>query len=164
MREQIEFIMLGADVRRYHTIRTLVTETVGHHSHGVAALCLLLVRQPSANLLRAALLHDLAEHQTGDIPSPAKRQYGIGEQVSALESELLDAAGLTLPLLTDAEERTLKLADIAQGSLFCAQETRLGNEAMWTVYNRYLSYAESMLLVGLERELFETIKDIALED
>ncbi len=164
MREQIQFIMLGADVRRYHTVRTLVTETVGHHSHGVAALCLLLVRQPSANLLRAALLHDLAEHQTGDIPSPAKRQYGIGDQVSALENQLLDAVGLTMPLLTDAEERTLKLADIAQGALFCAQETHLGNEAMWAVYRRYMGYAESMILVGQERELFEAIKDIALGD
>ena len=78
MKKTLEFLLAGAEVLRYHTVQTLQRETVGHHSHGVACLVLLLDPQASARLLRAALLHDLAEQCTGDIPSAAKREYGIG--------------------------------------------------------------------------------------
>ena len=61
MRKKLEFILAGTEVTRYHTVRTLVQETVGHHSHGVAMLCLFLAPDASANLLKAALVHDLAE-------------------------------------------------------------------------------------------------------
>jgi len=159
VRNQIDFFMRGSEVVRYHTVQTIQRETVGHHSHGVAMLVKILRPVASADLMWAACLHDLAEHQTGDIPSPSKRQYGIGEQVSELEDELLHAAGLTMPALQKEEERILKLADIAQGALFCAREIELGNRRMREVFDRYIGYAESMILVGRERELFNIIKE-----
>lgn len=161
MRQTLEFIIAGTEVKRYHTVTTLINETVGHHSHGVAMLTLMIDPAASRELLLAALMHDLAEHQVGDIPSPAKREYGIGEQVSELEDRLMRAAGLVIPELSAADARTLKLADIAQGALFCAREVSLGNYRMRTVFNRYMSYAEGMMLVGRERELFKIIEDIA---
>ena len=144
MRSSLDFILSGTEVRRYHTLTTLQVETVGHHSHGVAVICLLLDPRASASLLKAALYHDLAEHVTGDIPSPAKRIYGIGEQVSSLEEGLLSLNGLSMPELTEDEQRTLKLADIAQGALFCLREIELGNLRMRTVYDRYLSYYDGL--------------------
>ena len=42
MRKRIEFFLDGAETERYHTIRTLQRETVGHHSHGVAMFVVLL--------------------------------------------------------------------------------------------------------------------------
>lgn len=159
MRTQIEFILAGSEVKRYHTVTTLREETVGHHSHGVAMLCQMLDPNASRELLLAALMHDLAEHQTGDIPSPAKREYGIGQQVDELEDRLLSAAGLEFPHITPSESRTLKLADIAQGALFCARELSLGNRKIRLVFDRYVSYAESMILMGRERELFNIIKE-----
>lgn len=163
MNETLKFIIAGTEVIRYHTVTTLMRETVGHHSHGVA--CLALVLRPDANreLLIAALYHDLAEHQTGDIPSPAKREYGIGEQVDQLEHRLMSEAGLDYPQLTADEARTLKLADIAHGALFCVREMSLGNLRMRHVYDRYMSYAHQMLLVGRERELFKLIGEIGNE-
>lgn len=161
MKNTIDFIVAGSEVSRYHTVRTIVTETVGHHSHGVAMICVLLTGgEPSANLLTAALIHDLAEHQTGDIPSPAKREYGIGDQVSELEDRLLSSAGIPMPLLSQKEQRLLKLADIAQGMLYCIRETQMGNANMGVVFHRYRSYAESMVLVGQERELFNVLIDM----
>lgn len=160
MRDKLNFFIDGSKVKRYHTVETLKEETVGHHSHGVAMLCIFLAGEPSAELLKAALLHDLAEHQLGDIPSPAKRAYGIGEQVSHLEDQLMQSVGLPMPILTPAEARTLKLADIAQGALFCANEVMLGNVRMGKVLDRYMSYAEDMLLVGRERELFDIIEEL----
>ena len=159
MKKTLDFIMAGSEVTRYHTVTTLRRETVGHHSHSVALLCCLLDPQASAELLFAALIHDLAEHEVGDIPSPAKRAYGIGEQISALENNLLTDAGLGIPPLTDKEKRTLKLADIAQGALFCAREVSLGNRKMLTVFERYMSYANDKILVGRERELFDLIRN-----
>lgn len=150
--------MSGADVRRYHTVRTLTEDTVGHHSHGVAMLVLLLDPDADGMMLRAALLHDLSEQYTGDIPSPAKREFGIGEDVSSLELKLLDDAGLPMPYLKPEEWRTLKLADIAHGALFCLRELQMGNRLMAPVYERYIGYAEGMVLSGRERELFDTIK------
>jgi len=162
MKDRIRFILAGSEVTRYHTIHTLQKETVGHHSHGVAMMCVLLSTGVlSAGLLMAALTHDLAEHQTGDIPSPAKREYGIGDQVSELEEKLLRSMNLDV-LLSKTDARILKLADIAQGALFCIREIELGNTGMHVVYNRYKSYAENMVLVGKEKELFDTIHSMYL--
>ncbi len=160
MRKTLEFIVSGSEVTRYHTVTTLVRETVGHHSHGVAMMVLLLNPRASGSLLRAALMHDLAEHQTGDIPSPAKREYGIGDQVNELEHRLMLEAGIEFPELSLEELRTLKLADIAQGAMFCLREVSLGNKMMRKVFARYSEYAEDMQPVGREREVFNAIYDL----
>lgn len=161
MRAQLEFITNGADVQRYHTVTTLTPETVGHHSHGVALICLLLEPLASRELLRAALVHDLAEQHVGDVPSPAKRTLGFAEQLDSLEQDILrrELGGCEREL-TAAEQRTLKLADLAQGALKCAREVELGNRRMRAVFNRYLAYAESMIPHGAERELFDSIQEI----
>jgi len=156
----LEFMLNGSDVRRYHTVRTLAADTVGHHSHGVALLCLLMVPDATAELLTAALVHDLAEQKTGDIPSPAKRLYGIGDQVSRVEESLLKDGGFPLPDLEDWEYRTLKLADIAHGALFCIREIQLGNHKMADVYHRYMSYAWDMMPVHKEYKLFKLIGEM----
>jgi len=164
MKDRLNFIISGSEVVRYHTVRTLTSETVGHHSHMVAMLCIILHPEgcPSPNLLWGALAHDLAEHQTGDIPSPAKREYGIGDQVSELEERLLRSVNLDVNL-SKLEARILKLADLAQGALFCVRELQLGNTLMKIVYERYKSYAEGMVLVGKERELFNVIQQMREE-
>lgn len=159
MKQLIEFISQGSLVTRYHTVDTLTLETVGHHSHGVAMLVLVLDPQARREVLIAALLHDLAECITGDIPSPAKRLYGITAQVDDLEETIMRNSGWVLPVLEPAERRVLKLADIAQGALFCVRELNKGNRTMRLVYDRYMSYAQKMDLVGSERQLFNAIKE-----
>ncbi len=161
MHKTIEFIIGGSEVSRYHTMLTIQKETVGHHSHGVACLVLVLEPQASRSLLIAALYHDLAEQYTGDIPSPAKRQYGIGEQVEELERRMMTEAGIVFPDLTEREKRVLKLADIAHGALSCIREISLGNKNMRTVYNRFMSYAADMNPRGDEWLLFKTIGDMS---
>jgi 5'-deoxynucleotidase YfbR-like HD superfamily hydrolase len=163
MRNTLDFIIAGSEVVRYHTVTTLQRETVGHHSHGVACLVILLNPTCSHEVVVAALYHDLAEHQTGDIPSPAKREYGIGEQVDKLERRLIDEADLVWPTLTAADQRLLKLADIAHGALFCVREMSLGNQRIRKVYDRYMSYAHQMLLVGREKDLFNLIGEMSHE-
>ena len=159
MKETLDFIIAGAEVKRYHTVTTLISETVGHHSHGVAMLCLLFKPDAERELLFAALCHDLAEHQTGDIPSPAKREFGIGGRVDELEERLMSYVGIHMPNLSTEDKRILKLADIAQGAMFCARELSLGNKRMRAIFDRYISYAEEMSLDGRERQIFNLIKE-----
>lgn len=159
MKETLDFIIAGAEVKRYHTVTTLISETVGHHSHGVAMLCLLFKPEADRELLFAALCHDLAEHQTGDIPSPAKREFGIGGRVDELEERLMSHVGIHIPRLSTEDKRILKLADIAQGAMFCARELSLGNKRMRAIFDRYISYAEEMSLEGRERQIFNLIKE-----
>ena len=159
MRITLDFALAGAEVTRYHTVTTLVKETVGHHSHGVAMLVHLLNPEASKQVLLAALFHDLSEHLTGDIPSPAKREYGIGEQVSQLEDRLMREVGIHMPQLSSEDTRLLKLADIAHGALYCGREMSLGNRKMKEIFERYMGYAEQMILRGRERQLFNVIKE-----
>ena len=122
---------------------------------------LLLDPQASRSLLMAALFHDLSEHVTGDIPSPAKREYGITSQISDLENKLMFEAGIQFPDLNERDKRTLKLADIAHGALFCVQEMSMGNSQMRAILNTYLSYARQFVLATRESELFNIIEEMA---
>lgn len=155
MRKRIDFFVSGAETLRYHTVRTIQAETVGHHSHGVAMYAILL--GASNDVVRAALYHDLAEHVLGDIPAPAKRQYGIGAVVNELEGRLLEDHDFGVEL-DAAGKRALKLADIFQGMTFCIRERELGNRNMGVVFHRYCGYAEQYVLVGTEKEIFDTLK------
>jgi 5'-deoxynucleotidase YfbR-like HD superfamily hydrolase len=163
MKDTIQFIAAGADVSRYHTVFTFNNETVGHHSHGVAMMVLMMKPDASASLLKAALYHDLAEQVVGDIPSPAKRQSGLGQHLDKLELAIIENAGIENPALTDEEARILKLADIAQGALFCAREIQLGNVRLIPVFTRYIVYASEKNLEGREAYLFNAIREIANE-
>lgn len=163
MKDTIQFIAAGADVSRYHTVFTFNNETVGHHSHGVAMMVLMMKPDASASLLKAALYHDLAEQIVGDIPSPAKRQFGLGQRLDKLELAIIEEAGIENPALTDEEARILKLADIAQGALFCAREIQLGNVRLIPVFTRYIIYASEKNLEGREAHLFNAIREISNE-
>lgn len=161
MKKTLDFILAGSEVKRFHTVTTLVSETVGHHSHGVALLCLLFDPLAGRSLLLAALYHDLAEFKTGDIPSPAKREFGIGGKVEELEHRLMTEAGIVMPQLTSGDMRTLKLSDLAHGAIFCARELSLGNSRMRGIFDRFFCYAEEMNLTNDEREIFNMIKGYA---
>jgi 5'-deoxynucleotidase YfbR-like HD superfamily hydrolase len=163
MKDTIQFIATGAEVTRYHTVLTFNNETVGHHSHGVAMMVLMMKPDASASLLKAALYHDLAEQVVGDIPSPAKRRFGLGERLDRLELAVIEEAGIENPILSDEEARVLKLADIAQGALFCAREIQLGNTRLLPVFTRYIIYASEKNLEGREAHLFNAIREIANE-
>jgi 5'-deoxynucleotidase YfbR-like HD superfamily hydrolase len=162
--DQLRFIRRGVAVRRYHTHRTLVEDTVGHHSANVALLCMVLDPRPSAELLKAALSHDLAEHRLGDMPTPAKQSMGetARELLFAEENRLLEEVGLGADL-HPSEATTLKLADIADGMLFCLEERSRGNISMDEVFTNYGNLLEDFDLGARAREVFVYIKQSWLD-
>ncbi len=156
--EALLVIRAGGSVQRFHTQRTVQAESVGKHSFGVAWLCFLLSQgRPSAGLLIAALAHDLGEYATGDVPAPVKVAHpALRRILHAVETEAVPAE--LHMTLTAEEQRTLKLADIYDGMLFCVEEQRLGNVDISATFEAYYSYAKSFCpLDSAEQEVLDFI-------
>jgi 5'-deoxynucleotidase YfbR-like HD superfamily hydrolase len=148
--DQLHFVRRGAETKRFHTAITLQENKVGHHSFGVAWIVRLL--RPDMDptrmglLVMAALEHDTPEHITGDLPAPSKRSMGLREQFGDFEAVLLGRVALTYSLqLSDEEARLLKLADAAEGALFCCSERMLGNKYAVEYYNNFTSYYQEII-------------------
>lgn len=145
--QQVRTLFDGSAVKRFHTIPTVTENTVGQHSHGVAMFAWLLEPNCSKNLLLAALMHDLAEQYTGDVPSPAKRALGIRDEFGIIEHRLLATVFFNVEgVLLKKEATVLKLADCADGMLFCARERMYGNRSKMikSAYKNYCSYVNAI--------------------
>lgn len=153
----LNFIRDGGETKRFHTWPVLKEQNIAEHSFGVALLCAFLstAEQPGMTgaLLMAALSHDLVEHQTGDMPAPVKRSVPFGAYMDdhsevdfrtawdAWEDELLEKAGFPwLKLLSDKEKRILKVADAAEGALYCCRERAFGNKLITPCYKNFINY------------------------
>jgi len=135
----------GGDVKRFHTVTMLRENLVSAHSWGVAVLICDILPNPSVNLLKAALYHDVAEHVTGDISAPTKWQFPkLAEALLEVESEVEKRLGLNADL-TEEERLILKFADMSDLILFCTQEFRLGNREAVEIINRGLAYLEDRI-------------------
>lgn len=148
LRHQLKLLVDGSDVKRFHAISTLQTNTVAAHSHGVAMLCWLIHRHAgvkvSRELLLASLTHDLAECRVGDVPSTTKRALNIRETFGAIEDAVLDTAQMGWSL-TKAEELVLKIADGFQGFLFCLLEQQMGNRRIDPALHNFFRYSSDYI-------------------
>lgn len=159
MLSKIKFIVKGSEVKRFHTIRTISEDTVGHHSFLVAMLCETLLPSCSKTLIIEALIHDLAEQVVGDIPSPVKAVSG--EKVHELEQKALVKAGFEDYPLTDEEGRTLLLADRLAGLVYCRREIGMGNALILEAYRNYIDLVDRMSpFNSREQELIDVIKSL----
>jgi hypothetical protein len=129
--ETVHMLQFG-QVTRYHTELCVKSQDVAQHSFNVAWLCWLLSgKDPSANLLLAALSHDAGERKTGDMPSPTKRSIeGLTDRLDALERRSTLRAGFEGVVITDHERTILKLADLLDGCFYCLREIMMGNRLM----------------------------------
>jgi 5'-deoxynucleotidase YfbR-like HD superfamily hydrolase len=163
--DQVKFISRGSVVRRFHQHPQLVDDTDGRHSHGVACLAALLCEgAPSANLLMAALFHDLGEQIAGDVPAPTKRHIRATFDLDLYEAHILRVKGFEVTL-EEAELRTLKLADALDGMLSCARERAMGNRTVHWVYTKWLLWLSTDFgaLSSTELEAVNAVKSIYQE-
>jgi 5'-deoxynucleotidase YfbR-like HD superfamily hydrolase len=143
MNAALQLIMDGGRVKRYHAKTTLHEETVAAHSYVVAWLVTLASDyKPSANLLLAALQHDIPEAELGDMPGPTKRKLGLGAKFVEEEAKIFKAVGMPdfYGTLTEDEAVLLKLADSLSGWLTCVYEESLGNKTLRRTRENYRSY------------------------
>lgn len=162
----MDFAWHGGETRRYHGFRMLMEDTVGHHSFNVAHIIMFVQPDARAELLRAALKHDVAEHIVGDMPAPTKRaappyvrysETGPREKISEISFrewfgsyEASTAADHGFQLdeeLTDAEKWLLKFADSLDGMRFCLNEAVLGNRhpRLIRCYHTFEGYVATLL-------------------
>jgi HD domain-containing protein len=114
----------GGAVERCHTVRHHGSYTVAEHSWGVAMLLLQLYPEQFPILVKYALIHDVPEGLTGDIPSTAKGEDG------ALDNAILES--FELPLLSDFKHHPgwhliLKSCDRLDLYLWAREQVALGN-------------------------------------
>lgn len=147
---RMDFIHAGRATRRFHTMEMFDYQRVDAHSYGVAMFVTIIVPLVEAErglrLLMASLVHDLAEHKVGDIPSPAKRELGIRTEFDAYENVLLAEAGLArAEPLNSADARVLAIADCADGVAHCISERAKGNTNVKAAFYNYWEYLNQEL-------------------
>jgi len=148
--QQLEFTRDGGAVKRMHTVRTHNPQSVAEHSYGVAWLVWALSDEaPSANLLMAALAHDVPEVEVGDIPSPTKRVLG-GSAMQSLEDKAMLDHNIPVFELTEQEALILKVADMLELAFYCVDEHNLGNRnpRLHTMFHNVMGYLTPELLWG----------------
>lgn len=157
----LELLVKGGGVRRYHN-EPLDGQTVGHHSFGVAWFCWILCDgRPTAELLYAAIHHDVAEGLVGDVPAPTKRAIaGLKLTLDKYEASVMSELGIPEPEIDDVDKRILKFADIFEGMLFCISQRHRGNKGADGVFNNFADYARSMEPTGKANEVYSTLLEI----
>lgn len=156
--KQLDMVGRSGRVKRYHSQPVVHVQSVGEHTYGVLWLVVLLSGYASQPLLLAALMHDAPEYHTGDIPAPSKRQAGVKAMFDSMEDGVFKGLSLEYPALSEADARTLKMADILEGALFCAWELNRGNREIHECLHNYISYAESLTPEGTALEILNHVK------
>jgi len=106
--ETLSKVMDSGDIKRYHTLPTVGEQTNATHSWGVAVIATYLHPDLNARVLLKALMHDVGEIETGDIPAPVKWENPeLKKQLSVLEARV--AKNLEIEYnLTEYEQRIFK--------------------------------------------------------
>src|ERR1017187_1212594 len=150
VRQQIQFIIEGGIVERFHGRPGIKPNTDAHHMHGTAMWCYLMWQEdygahPRPQLLMAALTHDLAEQVASDVSAPSKLILGIAKQLHDFEESVLARYDLSFyNALTEQERRVLSIADSFDGMLYCILEIGRGNKLMLRPYRKWVEWTDSV--------------------
>lgn len=137
----LSLIYDGVMTKRFHTVATIKDETVGHHQGLVMALLLACYPLASRDLVIYAAFHDLAEHETGDVPSTVKRMFpSVKAMFDEAEASIYRQAGFSLPALTKDDHNRFKRCDNVAGMMTCKREYMLGNTPIVEQFTNFMSY------------------------
>jgi len=133
----------AGNVVRFHTKRVIHRQNLAEHSWGVA-LTLTHICVPSPQLLKAALVHDLAESVTGDVPATAKwDSIELRGALADLEGKFEYQHGINVHL-TQEEKQLLRWADMFELVLYCSKEVMMGNSAMSEIMRVGIEYLDAL--------------------
>ena len=161
--EKIKAAREGADVQRFHTSRTIRTNTVGLHSFNMLSMLRILYPDdPPIELVWAILEHDIPERWIGDTPAPAK-WWGILNKEAELNTEVM----LTEEIFGEFHGwtknteliRWLRGLDILECICEIKDELLMGNDAMKKIYVRAVVYAKSNA-ANYPKEIIDAIYEV----
>lgn len=114
-------------VKRYHTMPS-GQQSVADHSFGMLVLTILLHDNPSADLLRAIVQHDMGEWFTGDIPYPFKARKDINHTLEIEEAIGRGLLGFNECELTPDEANWLECIDKIEALMYARLQVVAGNK------------------------------------
>lgn len=142
--ERLILLREAGNVERSHTLPHHGSYSVGKHSFDAALILLVCHPDPSMELLKAVLMHDLGERYTGDVPSPTKWSDGeIARRLDRLESRALEAMGITIQLSPE-DHQWLMGVDRVEFLLWCKDQIAMGNMGAATVLGAQLGVVADM--------------------
>lgn len=125
-------LLRAGKVQRYHACE-IAPQSLAAHQWGVAAIILWLYdpHMPGVALLRAALLHDVPELFTGDLPRPVKvANKVLNDELERIEQDIWGSTTFNddkldpLVRLTDRERDELGFADLMELVYYCVGQHR----------------------------------------
>lgn len=133
----------ASHITRMHTLPHHGEYTVGQHCYDMLSLLFILHRNPSINLIKAIMFHDLPERWTGDIPHPAKvagNEFTI--QLLDLETRIKSAVDLfdDDEMLTNEECNWLITLDKIELLLWAKDQIAMGNSNAASVLGSVISF------------------------
>lgn len=132
----------GSSVERCHLLPHVGSYSVGKHSFDMLCLLHVLYPKASANLVKAILLHDLAERWTGDVPGSAYESFPeLGKEVHRANDTASELAGYNVDL-TPAEQKLLKVIDKMELLLWCHDQKNMGNKNVGRMQDRLEAWFE----------------------
>jgi 5'-deoxynucleotidase YfbR-like HD superfamily hydrolase len=153
-------------VTRWHTKGDIPPQSIADHSWGVAMLIMAYHPRPSIELIQAALVHDLGEIYTGDIPYSAKLRWpDFRDLLAKKEKDAMDDLGASVYMtqLLPGEKAWLKWADQEESRRYLvsiggppeliedcyAEARRLAAEVIWKDKSENVSILRERYLYGV---------------
>lgn len=156
---------LAGSTHRWHTNPLFAAsgDRVDGHSARVAILILQFMPDAPAELLRAAVVHDLGENAVGDLASPVKRRNpGLYAELEALEAEALAVMGFDFPELPQDLAALLALCDGLDAYLWVVvhrPDYVERNQAWGAMFERLCTQASDLGLAEKFREIVKGVCD-----
>jgi hypothetical protein len=138
----------GNAVLRFHAVRTLRKQTVGEHVSNMLGLYFSITDEPSMDIVRAILVHDMAEQYTGDIAAPAKVDNpDFDKALDVVEALWMEKYGIfpAHKTMSPVDTWVLNWLDIVDLCYFCKTDLAMGNTMIAPMYRRALKYLEILM-------------------
>lgn len=131
----IQALREAGHLSRGHNLRYLGSYDVAQHSWQAVMLLYCLHPNPSPNLVKAVLFHDVGERYVGDLPAPAKwASTELTELHGNLELQAMKSLGVEVEL-TDEEVSWAKAVDCLELLLWSEDQLALGNRHVVNVHS-----------------------------
>lgn len=126
---RIRMLREAGHVRRCHTTHVIGDHyNVAYHSWNAAVLLMMLHPDPSPDLIKAVLLHDVGERFVGDLPAPMKWEFpAVKNEHGYVEKCIMNEMIGVILQLTDEDEEWLSSVDALEFFLYCADQLAMGN-------------------------------------
>ena len=146
--DRVEFARQAAYVTRYHVHRYVGDYTSHEHVCNMQNMYLILCPNPTLTGVKLIQWHDAGEYGPGDMPSPAKSCFGVGEIMNKIERCVRENYGLQVEDPVPQEILWLKSLDITEFFLFCHDQILLGNQFIMPMAVKVRDYIQAKIKAG----------------